>query len=269
MAACQRIEVQAGREQRTRWASRTLDLDIVRSGRSLDEPGLTLPHPGIEQRDSGAASSRSWSGEGSLRCLYLVVPMTDAPRMPRFRQSSGRLPSWAQVAPERLHHIQRVAELVALWGDRMGTPDSERNRWFKAVWLHDALRDADEVELSHWAAPGHGPVELRHGPAAASRAKAEGETDRGVLDAVRYHSLGLAEWDMVGRVLYCADFLEPGRSFDRAERAELTERFPADPKAVLLDVARRRVLHTIRSGWTLTAPTVRFWNSLADSAPSR
>jgi 2-amino-4-hydroxy-6-hydroxymethyldihydropteridine diphosphokinase len=52
LAACQQIEVQAGREQRTRWASRTLDLDIVRFGAlSLDEPGLTLPHPGIEQRD--------------------------------------------------------------------------------------------------------------------------------------------------------------------------------------------------------------------------
>jgi HD superfamily phosphohydrolase YqeK len=178
------------------------------------------------------------------------------------------LPAWARVTPERLLHIQRVAGLVAEWADRMGTPDSERNRWFKAVWLHDALRDADEDELNRWASAKHGPVELRHGPAAASRAKAEGETDRGVLDAVRYHSLGLAEWDMVGRVLYCADFLEPGRSFDRNERADLADRFPADSKAVLVDVARRRLLHTIRSGWKIVDPTVRFWNSLADSAPS-
>jgi HD superfamily phosphohydrolase YqeK len=178
------------------------------------------------------------------------------------------LPPWACVTPERVQHIQRVAELVARWGDRMGTPDSERYRWFKAVWLHDALRDADEAELGRWASSLRGPVELLHGPAAASRAKSDGETDRGVLDAVRYHSLGLAEWDMVGRVLYCADFLEPGRSFDKAERAELAERFPADPKAVLLDVARRRILHGIRSGWKLPEPTVRFWNSLADSAPS-
>lgn len=52
LAACQRIEAQAGRERRTRWASRTLDLDIVRFGSlSLDEPGLTVPHPGIAQRD--------------------------------------------------------------------------------------------------------------------------------------------------------------------------------------------------------------------------
>ena len=179
------------------------------------------------------------------------------------------LPPWARVTPARLQHIQRVAELVARWADQMGTPDSERNRWFKAVWLHDALRDAEEAELSRWAPSRPGPVELRHGPAAASRAKSEGEFDRGVLDAVRYHSLGLAEWDMAGRVLYCADYLEPGRSFDQAERAELAERFPVEPKAVLFDIARHRLLHTIRSGWNLPEPTVRFWNSLADCAPSR
>lgn len=179
------------------------------------------------------------------------------------------LPAWSRVTPERVQHIQRVAELVALWGDRMSTPDSERYRWFKAVWLHDALRDADAAELAKWAASVKGPVELRHGPAAASRAKSDGETDRGVLDAVRYHSVGLAEWDMVGRVLYCADFLEPGRSFDRDERAQLAQRFPTDPQAVLLEVARRRLVHTIRSGWSLPEPTVRLWNSLADSASSR
>lgn len=196
-----------------------------------------------------------------------MVDSTSPPDIPS--QLRPTLPAWALVSAERLHHIQRVAELVALWGDRMGTPDSERNRWFKAVWLHDALRDADAAELGKWASAVHGPIELRHGPAAASRAKAEGETDRGVLDAVRYHSLGLAEWDMVGRVLYCADFLEPGRSFDRAERAELALRFPDDPRGVLVDLARRRLLHTIRTGWTLPEPTVRFWNSLADSALSR
>ena len=62
---------------------------------------------------------------------------------------------------------------------------------------------------------------------------AEGEVDRGVLDAVRYHSLGLAEWDMVGRILYCADFLDPERPFDREGRAELAERLPRDPGGVL------------------------------------
>jgi HD superfamily phosphohydrolase YqeK len=173
------------------------------------------------------------------------------------------LPEWAVVTPERLEHIQRVAALAAGWAERLGVPDSERNRWLRAVWLHDALRDATPAELEKWAASIAGPPELRHGPASAARAKAEGETDRGVLDAVRYHSLGLAEWDMVGRILYCADFLDPGRSFHQEQRAELTERLPEDTAGVLREIARSRITYTVRSGWPLLEPTVRFWNSLA------
>jgi 2-amino-4-hydroxy-6-hydroxymethyldihydropteridine diphosphokinase len=47
-----RIEAARGRERRERWASRTLDLDLVRYGdlRSTD-PDLTLPHPGLAERD--------------------------------------------------------------------------------------------------------------------------------------------------------------------------------------------------------------------------
>ena len=172
------------------------------------------------------------------------------------------LPPWARVEPERLHHIQRVAELVVRWSERMGVPDSERNRWLRAVWLHDALRDAPPEELAAYAPSIVGPAELRHGPASAARAKAEGENDRGVLDAVRYHSLGLPEWDMVGRVLYCADYLEPGRRDNEPERAALAERFPADPPAVLYEVARARLLYLIQSGWSIPQPTLRFWNSL-------
>jgi HD superfamily phosphohydrolase YqeK len=167
--------------------------------------------------------------------------------------------------------MQRVARLALDWARQMGIPEAELCRWLKAVWLHDALRDADEDELAKWAPSARTPVGLSHGPAAASRAKAEGETDRGVLDAVRYHSVGLAEWDMVGRVLYCADFLEPGRTFEAEARGALAARFPSDSAGVLFEVAQWRVTNLIRSGWPLPDPTYRFWNSLArpGSAGSR
>ncbi|HEY8256835.1 MAG TPA: HD domain-containing protein [Gemmatimonadales bacterium] len=188
--------------------------------------------------------------------------MSGTPSAPGLRPT---LPAWAIVSIERLAHIERVAELVSSWAEHMGIPANERNRWLRAVWLHDALRDAPAEELEKWASTSLGPPSLRHGPASAARAKAEGEIDRGVLDAVRYHSLGLAEWDMVGRSLYCGDYLEPGRSRDRERRAELAVRFPSDPGGVLREVARERVTRLVQSGWTLPEPTVRFWNSLVAS----
>ena len=152
----------------------------------------------------------------------------------------------------------------------MAVSEPERNRWLRAVWLHDALRDAPEEELRRWASSSPGPSELRHGPASAARAKAEGETDRGVLDAVRYHSVGLAEWEAVGRILYCADYLEPGRASNRERRAELARRLPDDPAGVLREVAQMRLSRLVTSGWPIPEPTVRFWNSLAagSSAPA-
>ena len=179
------------------------------------------------------------------------------------------LPGWAIVTPSRREHIERVAELAGRWASELGVPETERRRWLRAVWLHDALRDAPAEELKRWAPDAPGPADLRHGPASAARAKAEGETDRGVLDAVRYHSIGLAEWDMVGRILYCADYLEPGRKHAREWRADLAERLPLETAQVIREVATARVGHLVTSGRPLLEPTVRFWNSLvAESSGS-
>lgn len=52
LLACQAIERRAGRTRTGRWGARTLDLDIVRFGRRrVAEPDLTIPHPGIADRD--------------------------------------------------------------------------------------------------------------------------------------------------------------------------------------------------------------------------
>ncbi|MGH7529468.1 MAG: 2-amino-4-hydroxy-6-hydroxymethyldihydropteridine diphosphokinase [Gemmatimonadales bacterium] len=53
LAACLAIEAERGRTRAagTRWAPRTLDLDIVRYGdRTVREPGLVIPHPELPRR---------------------------------------------------------------------------------------------------------------------------------------------------------------------------------------------------------------------------
>ena len=183
--------------------------------------------------------------------------------------AASGLPSWAEVLPERAAHIERVAAIADGWAERMRISAPERARWLRAAWLHDAFRDAAPATLERWAADAPSPESLRHGPASAARAAAEGETDRGILDAVRYHSVGWADWDMVGRVLYCADYLEPGRAFRREWRAALADRYPDDSAGVLLAVAGDRLAHLIGSGRPLIDSTVRFWNSLVAPSGSR
>ena len=50
--ACQGIERAEGRTRGPRWASRSLDIDIIQFGRrQVAEPGLTIPHPELPYRD--------------------------------------------------------------------------------------------------------------------------------------------------------------------------------------------------------------------------
>ena len=45
------IERQLGRTARQRWGPREIDIDILRyDGRSVDEPGLHIPHPELPNR---------------------------------------------------------------------------------------------------------------------------------------------------------------------------------------------------------------------------
>jgi 2-amino-4-hydroxy-6-hydroxymethyldihydropteridine diphosphokinase len=164
------------------------------------------------------------------------------------------------VSPRRLAHIERVTALLDEWARVLALPDDETRAWHDAGAWHDALRDADAGELRRWAGNDERPLTMLHGPAAAARLASEGEARQGVLEAIRWHTTGSADWDRVGRALYLADFLEPGRPFLRAERAELAARVPAELESVFRAVVRLRLEWTLREGKPIFPETVALWN---------
>jgi len=175
-------------------------------------------------------------------------------------------PPWARLGPERRAHVERVAGLLRQWAEVEGVPPAERDRWLRAAYFHDALRDAPPDELERLAPQAWGVPSLRHGPAAARLAAEHGETDRGVLRAVHYHSVGYAGWDRVGRLLYLADYLEPGRGFRMEERRAQAARVPHDAAAVLREVAAERLRWVLDAGQPLISESVEFWNGLVGSS---
>ena len=180
------------------------------------------------------------------------------------------LPSWAVVSGERRDHIARVAGLLEDWAAAMGKTAAERGRWHRAAVLHDALRDADAESLKQLAGEDAAlPAALWHGPAAAALARRHGERDEGVLLAARWHTLGCRDWDGVGRALYLADYLEPGRKHDE-DRAALAARVPGGMDAVLREVAARRIAWLLKAGKPIARQTWDFWNGLVagDSSSS-
>jgi len=172
------------------------------------------------------------------------------------------LPAWAVVSARRAGHIARVATLLESWAAERGVAAGETARWRRAALLHDALRDADTAALAPHAPDGW-PPKLWHGPAAAAAAARAGESDGGVLDAIRYHSLGYSGWDEVGRFLFLADYLEPGRVHDRALLDDLAGRAPREPELALLDVTAHRIRWLLGACRPVLRETWEFWNSLA------
>lgn len=170
------------------------------------------------------------------------------------------LPEWAEVGEKRRAHIARVTALLDRWAMELQLGADEAQAWHDAGRWHDALRDASAESLRALADDAERPVETLHGPAAAVRLAREGETRRDVLDAIRWHTVGYAGWSRVGRALYMADFLEPGRQFARADRAFLADHLVHDFDGVFRQVVRMRIEWTVREGKALFPETVALWN---------
>jgi 2-amino-4-hydroxy-6-hydroxymethyldihydropteridine diphosphokinase len=173
------------------------------------------------------------------------------------------MPAWTCVSEKRMAHIQRVTALLDGWARQLALPAEEALAWHDAGRLHDALRDAPESMLRELA--GNSPdyaIEMLHGPAAAERMRRDGEHRTELLDAVRYHTVGSAQWGRLGRALYMADYLEPGRKFSRGDRAYLASQAPHDFDATFRQVVRARLEWSLREGMRLYPEAVVLWNSV-------
>lgn len=171
------------------------------------------------------------------------------------------LPPWAHVTERRREHIARVTALLDEWARAMGIAPDEARAWHDAGRWHDALRDAPPDELAPYISNDALPPSIWHGFAAAERLRRDGERRRSVLDAIAWHTIGNVEWDRVGRALYMADYLDPGRSFARDERAALAAAVPDDFEGTFRNVVRHRLIWALHEGYALHPQTVAMWNS--------
>jgi 2-amino-4-hydroxy-6-hydroxymethyldihydropteridine diphosphokinase len=173
------------------------------------------------------------------------------------------LPSWSCVSAKRVAHIDRVTALLDAWAGALSLSPADAKAWHDAGVYHDALRDASEEQLRTLAGePAGYTIEMLHGPAAAERMAADGESRAEVLDAVRHHTVGSSSWGRLGRALYMADYLEPGRKFSRRDRAYLASQVPHDFDATFRQVLRARLEWSLREGMRLFPEAVALWNTV-------
>lgn len=227
----------------------------------------------------------------------MVEPVPDpaSPHPLVVAAATGRLPGWAVAGEERRAHMARVAALLEAWARDLGLGRHDVLRWRAAGYLHDALRDASPAELGSLpgldAANSRVPVQVvgsgaggasgkpgpldphtlrdlppnaRHGPAAAILLQREGVDDPELLHAICWHTLGSAGFGLLGRALYAADFLEPGRRPRRERREGLRSRMPDELDQVLIEIVTSRIGYLSRAGRPVHERTAGFRESLVN-----
>ncbi|BAD39420.1 bis(5'-nucleosyl)-tetraphosphatase (symmetrical) YqeK [Symbiobacterium thermophilum] len=171
-----------------------------------------------------------------------------------------------QVTGERLAHTYRVLEYARRLGRIHG---ADPDQVAVAALMHDyakplpaetLLREAERLGLSVHPVERAAP-HLLHGPVAAAQLAEQGlVTDREVLQAIATHTTGRAGMGLLEKVLYVADYAEPGRRFPGA--AEVREAAEQDLDRALLAALNNSLLYLVGQGWLIHPASVEARNWL-------
>lgn len=123
----------------------------------------------------------------------------------------------AMLTPERWAHTVRVAELCAEYASRAKL--DERQAITMAL-MHDCAKylPAGSPLLAGFTPPDVPQPVLHQYSGAYVAEHTFGITDRRILDAIRYHTTGRENMTEAEKLLFLADMLEAGRSFEGVDK---------------------------------------------------
>ena len=160
---CKQLEIRLGRVSRGRWEPREIDIDILSfEGERFREEGLTLPHPGIAERQFVLVPLAEIDPD-------LVLPgFTDSVSrlLQKAREAQGAddireyrlLPGGSTTLPDRLRYVAvegvigvGKSTLVRLLGERLGAQtlfEEFENNPFLADFYRDRNRFAFQTQVT-------------------------------------------------------------------------------------------------------------------------
>ncbi|MBS4217080.1 bis(5'-nucleosyl)-tetraphosphatase (symmetrical) YqeK [Bacillus sp. FJAT-49711] len=165
---------------------------------------------------------------------------------PRFQHTLGVVSTAVKLA-EKYGANQKQAEIAAIFHDYA--------KLFPINELKNILVEAkadDRLLLFH--------PELWHGPAAAYILKKEFSIDNeDIINAIRFHTTGRANMTLLEKIIYLADYIEPGRSFPGVE--ETRELAEIDLDQAVFKAINNTISFLIRKNAAIFPDTFEAYNS--------
>ncbi|KAF1302848.1 bis(5'-nucleosyl)-tetraphosphatase (symmetrical) YqeK [Candidatus Enterococcus willemsii] len=129
-----------------------------------------------------------------------------------------------QMSEKRFRHVLGVEEAAIALAGKYGASIEKASI---AALVHDYAKERPDEEfqqtirkegfdldLLHWG------NEIWHGLVGANLVQRElGIDDEEILQAMRVHTTGAAEMSLLDKIIYVADYIEPGRNFPGVEQA--------------------------------------------------
>lgn len=170
------------------------------------------------------------------------------------------------LSPERLAHTLGVVQTARKLSARYG---SDPEKAVTAALLHDIAREHDRNTLLQMVRNfgiiidevSAAQTELLHQLVGAELAGRDfGITDPAILNAIRVHTTGSVQMSLLDKIIYLADFIEPGRDFPGVEsiRQKAWENLDEGLFAATVNTLK----HLLEKGRLIHASTVALYNEL-------
>ncbi len=167
---------------------------------------------------------------------------------------------------ELYEHSLATAKTAAELAGRYG---SKREKAYLAGLVHDFGKRLNQQQLLAAARQYNmqldsitrGEARLLHAPVGAVLLSVElNIMDRELLNAVSYHTTGYGGMSMLAKVLYLADFIEPGRRYDGV--VQIRKLAESNLEQALLAAVDMTICSVVARGMKLHPRSVAFRNSL-------
>lgn len=171
----------------------------------------------------------------------------------------------AQLTEHRYNHTIGVMETALLLAEQYGS--DEKKAELSAIF-HDYAKFRPKEEMRQIIIDEKMPTELLeynselwHAPVGAFLVKKEvGIEDKDILDAIKYHTSGRPGMSQLEKIIYLADYIEPGRHFPGVD--EVRELAKEDLDTALIKAIQNTIQFLMRKNHPVFPDTFHTYNDL-------